>query len=93
MIVADYGATWLADVSLSVTGTTPGNRSLALPLDILFLAEADQSMSDDLERLADLLPGFAAEVIQHLRSRVTMCKLAAPVKLECIVSVLFSLTM
>ena len=49
-------------MSLTVTGTTPTNRSISLPLDVLLLTELESAMTDDLDRLAELLPGLVAEV-------------------------------
>lgn len=49
-------------MSLTVTGTTPTNRSISLPLDVLLLTELESVMTDDLDRLAELLPGLVAEV-------------------------------
>lgn len=60
VVIAD--STAASDVSLTVTGTTPTDRSLSLHLDVLLLTELESAMTDDLERLAELLPGFVAEV-------------------------------
>lgn len=62
VVIADATATWSSDVTLSVVGVTPTNRSAALPLDILFLAESHSTVATDLERLVKLLPGLVAEV-------------------------------
>ena len=45
-----------------MAGTTPTDRSVAPPLDVLFLAESESEVAADLERLAELLPGLVAEV-------------------------------
>lgn len=62
VVIADATATWSSDVTLSVVGVTPTNRSGALPLDVLFLAESHSTVATDLERLVELLPGLVAEV-------------------------------
>lgn len=62
VIVADATATWASNVTLSVSGTTPTNRSLALPVDVLLVVESNIAVSADLARLTELLPGLAAEV-------------------------------
>lgn len=62
VVIADATATWATNVTLSVIGTTPADRSLALPLDLLLLAESEASVAVDVKRLTELLPGLAAEV-------------------------------
>ncbi|CAM9750475.1 unnamed protein product, partial [Ectocarpus sp. 4 AP-2014] len=62
VVIADATATWSSDVTLSVVGVTPTNRSAALPLGVLFLAESHSTVADDLERLVELLPGLVAEM-------------------------------
>lgn len=62
VVIADAAATWPSNVTLSVVGTAPIDRSLSLPLNVLFLAESDTAVAADLERLADLMPGLVAEV-------------------------------
>lgn len=60
VVIAD--AAEPSDVSLSVAGTTPIDRSVSPPLDVLLLAESESEVAVDLERLAELLPGLVAEV-------------------------------
>lgn len=63
VVIADAAATWGSNVTLSVIGSIPVDHSLAIPpLDILLLLEAHSIMSEDLELLAKLMPGLAAEV-------------------------------
>lgn len=62
VVIADATAPWPSNVTLSVVGKSPINRSLALPLEVFFLAESDAAVAADLERLADLMPGLVAEV-------------------------------
>ena len=67
VVIADATATWVSNVTLMVAGTTPSNRTMALPRDILLLAELDVNVSTDLGRLAELQPGLIAEVGSFLQ--------------------------
>lgn len=53
---------WASNVTLEVEATTPSNRSLAPPLDVVFVMEANAGTSQTLERFAKLVPGVGAQV-------------------------------
>ena len=62
IVIADATATWVSNITLSMAGTTPSNWTMALPRDIVILAESEVDVSADLGRLAELQPGLIAEV-------------------------------